>query len=163
VPISDDGSTVRLIPPAVRETVAVTPLLTIDPQYLFPGTYNFSVYRGDSYEWWFTLMAFDADLGTIVPVDITGWRFKAEIRAAPDAPLMASLQEMARDDAAGQIAMRLIHHQSRLLTSSGVWDLEAIMPDGWVRTCLRGTVTLVTDVSTGMVDFQMEYPNAKTR
>lgn len=154
MPIVDNGSIVRHeAPPVVEPAVLVEPLLVIDPQYLFPGVYDFSVYRGDTYEWWFTLKAIDPAAPTLAPVDITGWRFKAEIRANPDAPLMASMQEMARDDAAGVIAMRLTHDQSAQITSSGVWDLEAIMPDGWVRTCLRGRVTLTSDVTSGRVAY----------
>jgi hypothetical protein len=58
--------------------------------------------------------------------------------------------------------MRLSNQQSRLLTSSGVWDLEAITPEGWVRTVLKGTVTVDNDVTTGFVDYRTEYTNAKT-
>lgn len=156
MPVIDNGSIVRHVVPPPRAVVA--PLLTIDPQFLLPGTYNFSVYRGDTYEWWFTIKSIDPAGPTAMPLDITGWRFKAEIRPAPDALLMASLQEVARDDLGGQIAMRLTHDQSRLLTGSGVWDLEAIMPTGWVRTCLRGAVTVLPDVSTGKVDYNAGYP-----
>lgn len=151
MPINDDGAVVRLITPTVEATA--TPLLTIDPQFLFPGTYDFSVYRGDTYEWWFGLRAFDVTSGRLLPLDITGWRFKAEIRLSTSSPLMAALQEVARDDTGGVIAMRLVHDQSRLVTSSGVWDLEAVMPDGWVRTVLQGKVTLVSDVTTGAIDY----------
>lgn len=156
MPVIDNGTIVRHVAPPPAPVV--TPLLTIDPQFLHPGTYSFSVYRGDTYEWWFIIKAYDPASGALVPVDTSGWRFKAEIRVSPDAPLMASLQEMARDDAAGTIAMRLTNDQSRLITSSGVWDLEAILPDGWVRTVLRGQVTLVTDVTTGKVSYTTEYP-----
>ena len=153
MPVIDNGTIVRHEAPVVAPIADVEPLLVIDPQYLFPGTYDFSVYRGDTYEWWFTLKAFDPATVTLAPVDITGWRFKAEIRPNPDAGLMASMQEMARDDEAGAIAMRLTHDQSQQITSNGVWDLEAILPDGWVRTCIRGRVTLTSDVTTGKVAY----------
>ena len=155
MPVLDNGTVVRhVVPPPAP---VVTPLLAADPQFLLPGTYDISIYRGDTYEWWFSLKALDPALGSLAPVNITGWRFKAEIRASPDSPLLASMQEMARDDAAGTVAMRLTHDQSRLVTGSGVWDLEGIMPDGWVRTCLRGRVSLVTDVTTGRVDYMVGY------
>lgn len=159
--VHDNGAVVRYS--TAPAPVATVPLNIVhDPQFLLPGTYNFSVYRGDTYEWWFVL----GNLGSGIdpqPLDIGGWRFKAEIRASPDSPLMASMQEVARDDAAGIVAMRLTNQQSRLITASGFWDLEAITPEGWVRTVLRGNVTLISDVTTGFVEYSTEYPNAKAR
>jgi hypothetical protein len=157
VPVIDNGSVVRHVVPPAPPPVATQQETVYNPVYLFPGSYDIAIYRGDSYEWWFVLKAIDVTTGNLYPCNITGWRFKAEIRNGPDAPLMASLQEVARDDEGGVVALRLIHSQSRLLESSGVWDLEAIMPDGWVRTVLQGKVTLVSDVTTGDVDLGREY------
>jgi hypothetical protein len=163
VPVSDNGVVVHYTVPVRPVPTAPVDEVVYNPTYLFPGKYDISVYRGDTYEWWFTLNVFDVALGMLLPVNITGWRFKAEIRPGVDAPLQAAMQEVGRDDLGGVIAMRLVHDQSRLLTSGGVWDLEAITPDGWVRTVLAGLVTLVGDVTTGFVDYSTEYSNLKVR
>jgi hypothetical protein len=161
MPVRDDGAVVRYS--TAPAPLPARTLRAYDPQFLFPGTYNISIYRGDTYEWWFVVGSLGPDGNTPAVLDITNWRFKAEIRASPDAPLQAAMQEVARDNENGVVAMRLTNQQSRLITTSGIWDLEAITPQGWVRTVLRGTVTLVNDVTTGLVEYSTEYGNAKAR
>jgi hypothetical protein len=133
---------------------------------IIPGDFTLGVYRGDTYEWVFQLLAGDG-----APVDITGWRFKADIRTGPGGELMAGLQRMRAVDPTldlssaedilklqgewqqGLVRMRLTADQSRAITSPGVWDLECTTPDGWVKTVLRGPVELTNDVTTGKVTY----------
>lgn len=143
------------------ESAPVVQLVQDGAVPLQPGTFDLSIYRGDSYEWYFQLFALqfgdDGWTPTPLPIDITNWRFKAEIRPSPDGPLMASLQRMIPQlpsDAAAQMRsgvvwMRLTPNQSSLVTSAGVWDLQATTKDGWVKTVCRGAVSVVSDVTTG--------------
>lgn len=156
--ISDDGRKVRF---GATRAAAAAPRgaargdvarAVSDTQTLFPGLYDMALYRGDTYEWIFQFQD-----GQETPIDITGWRFKAEFRRTPDDYLMASLQEVGRDAVAGTITMRLTADQSRMLSTNGVWDLEAVTNEGWVRTVIRGSVTVTTDVSTGNVDYSRSY------
>lgn len=153
--IVDTGDTISLaeIPSVPVPTPTDIPVEEVQP--LLPAQYNLVVYRGDTYEWQFEIFAIDGN-----PVDIKDWRFKAEIRTAVDGQLMASMNEMSRDDAAGRIVLRLTNDQTRQLTSDGEWDLEAITNDGWVRTVLFGTVTVEGDVTTGYVNYGENYQYA---
>lgn len=158
MPVNDDGRIVRYTVPIAPPVAPRAQTRAYDPQYLFPGVYDIAIYRGDTYEWWFVLTTAE---GAVINID--NWRFKAEIRASPDTPLLAAMQEVARDNEAGVVAMRLTNQQSRLVVSNGFWDLEAITPEGWVRTVLRGAVQLMPDVTTGFVEYSSEYTNLKAR
>lgn len=167
-----DEAGLVIVPPAV-EARAELPVVATRP-----GEFDLQVYRGDTMEWVFHLLAgsgFVAPPGGAPestqpgPIDITGWRFKAEIRSGIDGTLWGSLQRMpsvdpfldTRDpDGAwalaeelrnGWLRMRLTPDQSRLIKGSGVWDLEGTTPDGWVKTLLLGGVELAGDVTTGTV------------
>jgi hypothetical protein len=154
----DDGKVVSFasvhVPQVQRRTASPSgasaqfsdPVVQLFP--LEPGTFDLAVYRGDTYEWVFQLMALDR-----YPIDITGWVVKAEIRTGVDGPLMASLQEMARIPGEGKVRMRLPADQSKFVTSAGVWDLQVTTVDGWVKTVLRGAVRYLGDVTTGVVPY----------
>lgn len=151
--VVDTGQIVSLepVPPAPAPTpTADIPVEFVQP--LMPAQYDLIIYRGDTYEWQFEILAIDGN-----PINIKGWRFKAEIRANIDGQLMASMNEMSRDDPAGTIVLRLANDQTRNVTSDGEWDLEAITNDGWVRTILFGTVTVEGDVTTGNVNYTSGY------
>lgn len=147
--LNDDGQTV-----SVSVTQAPIPRAVATPRIdlwnpLMPGECNLTVYRGDSYEWIVELQD-----GAGNAVDITGWAFRAEIRVTEYGRLMAEMQVLERDDLAGTVIVRLSSDQSRYLSSNGVWDLQYVFTDGWVRTIMRGSVTVVDDVTTGVVDYE---------
>ena len=147
--LNDDGQTVRVAvtqTPAPRATAA-SRITLFNP--LMPGECNLTVYRGDSYEW---IIALQDGAGNGVP--ITGWTFRAEIRVTQYGRLMAEMQVVERNDLTGVIILRLASDQSRYLSSNGVWDLQYTHTDGWVRTIMYGTVTVVDDVTTGVVDYE---------
>jgi len=160
--LTDDGSVVAPVLAPAPTVLARGPAEQLYP--IIPGEYSLGVYRGDTFEWVFRLLAADNQ-----PVDILGWRFKAEIRTAVNGELMAGLQRMASvspdvdpstqegraairiEMQQGLVRMRLSSSSSREITGPGWWDLEATTPDGWVKTVLRGPVEYLGDVTTGDV------------
>jgi hypothetical protein len=162
--VIDDGSSVSFTPVVPAPRPAADPVTQLFP--LEPGNFDLAIYRGDTYEWVFQLMALDG-----LPIDIFLWKFKAQIRDGVDGTLMAGLQPMysvspdvnpTDDDGAvreelrnGLIRMRLTADQSRNVDHAGVWDLECVTVDGWVKTILRGKVEYLGDVTTGLVDMDL--------
>jgi hypothetical protein len=171
-PVDDDGQVIS-IPAVVVEPFHEPP---IPIQATNPGVFDLEVYRGDTMEWIFQLWASvwsEVDGGWVqegAPIDVSLWRFKAEIRSGIDGELFAGLQRMVPVDprltldnkygravalqemAEGWVRMRLTANQSRQL-KSGVWDLEGTTPDGWVKTLIRGAVIISGDVTTGNVKY----------
>lgn len=165
-----DEAGLVVVPPAFV-VLQETPLVMATT----PGEYDLSIYRGDTMEWVFHLMSGGGAVAppggapgvdVPAPIDITGWRFKAEIRSAIDGALWGSLHRMpsvnphldpadpgdwwavAEEMRNGWVRMRLTPDQSKLIQGNGVWDLEATTPDGWVKTLIFGKVTKAGDVTT---------------
>lgn len=168
--VVDDGVVVDVVG-GVGGVVREDPVVDVLP--LEPGVFDLAVYRGDTYEWVFQLTGLDpVSGGAGLPVDVTGWRFKAEIRSAVDGVLLAGLQRVLPADPGGPVVgddgfgdwverelvdglvrLRLTADQSRRVDRAGVWDLEVVTPEGWVKTVLRGRVLYMGDVTTGVVGY----------
>jgi hypothetical protein len=106
-----------------------------------PVTVPLSVYRGDSYQWTFTLFT-DED-GT-VPYDLTGTIAESEIRAKSSSPVLATLDCVVT--LPNVVDVILSAANSALLTGKLVWDLQLTTGE-LVRTVVAGEVTVTPDVT----------------
>jgi hypothetical protein len=108
-----------------------------------PAQKNISIYKGDSYTIVFTLK----DPDTEEPVDLTGVEVAAEIRATEDAGSALATFTCGHDDDGGTVTLELSPAETTALTVNGVWDVQLTFTDGWVQTYLKGSVTLVKEVT----------------
>jgi hypothetical protein len=108
-----------------------------------PGTYPIFVYRGDSYNWQFTLWQ---DTIKTQPVDLTGVTGKAEIRTAAAGTLITSMVVTITQP--NILNVRLPATNSALLTKvGGFWDLQLTYTNSDVQTVVSGSVTVTMDVT----------------
>lgn len=108
-----------------------------------PAQRNISIYKGDSFAFQFTLK----DPVSEEPVDLTGTTVKAQIRATEDSATVMAEFVTSHDDDGGTVTISLTPVLTTALTTSGVWDVQLTFPDTTVRTYLRGTATLVKEVT----------------
>jgi len=173
----DDGEVV-VVGPAVAVGPRHSPWDPTTVQATIPGVFDLVVYQGDTMEWVFQLFGSGVDpvTGGWVsdgwPVDITGWVFKAEIRSGSGGGLLGSMRRMvpvfpgllpesrgyeeavAAEFRDGWLRMRLTADQSRSMRpGGGLWDLEAVTSDGWVKTLIRGSVAISGDITSGVVSY----------
>lgn len=108
-----------------------------------PGTYQMSIYRGDSYRWQFKLWN---DVDKTDPVDLTGVTPKAEIRDKPGGkkitPIACVVTMPNIVDATLTAAA-----SAALAISKGSWDLQLTYSGGDVSTVLAGAVVVTADVT----------------
>lgn len=160
-PVTDDGSVVSLGQPRAVPQSPDQRVTAENP--LFPGILDLTIYRGDSYEWQIVLQ----DPAGVL-IDITNWQFHAEVRRSVDGLLLAGFTVLEAVTTAetravpivppgtpipGTLWLRLPSDQSRLVENQSVWDLQAVEETGWVRTILRGIITVENDVTTGLIDY----------
>lgn len=107
-----------------------------------PGSYTLQLYRGDSYNWQFTL--YD-DAAQTTPSDLTGVQVHAEVRDKPGGTFICTLT--CTVTLPNVILARLSAGDSAKLPSSGVWDLQLNYPTGDVATVLAGAVNVTPDVT----------------
>jgi hypothetical protein len=110
-----------------------------------PGKYDLAIYRGDSYQWRFTLWA---DTGHSVPVDLAGGEAKAEIRDKSAGAVIIALD--CTITAPNIIAAVLDADESEAVPAAGVWDLQVTYPaltPPIVRTYVAGKVVATADVT----------------
>lgn len=91
-----------------------------------------------------------------VPVDLTGYTARMQVRATIDAPdVLLELSTInARitlpDPAQGQLLLEVSATDTAAITwTGGVYDLELTSPAGKVTRLLRGTVTVSPEVTRG--------------
>lgn len=107
-----------------------------------PGTYNLTLYRGDSYEWDFVCWA---DAFKTTPADLTGAIAKAEIRNAPGGATVMELLCVITDSTVN-VQLPVILWEGWALRTA-VWDLQLTYLDGTVATIVAGSVTVTPDVT----------------
>ena len=107
-----------------------------------PQQVTLDVYRGDSYQWTFTLWKDEAGTN---PYNLTGAVAKAEIRLAPGSPVLAAL--VCTVTQPNTIDVKLPATISSTLTGQSRWDLQLTFPDSTVKTVVAGTVTVTADVT----------------
>jgi hypothetical protein len=100
------------------------------------------LYRGDTYEWQFTLWT---DAGKTQPADLTGVEVKAEVRVVPGGALLTTLA--CSVTLPNIITATLAAAACATLPATGAWDMQLTYPDGHVATVLAGAVTVAPDVT----------------
>lgn len=112
-----------------------------------PGTYALSIYRGDDHAWRFLLWQ---DIERTLPVDLTGFTVKAEIRDRPSGMLIVPLDIAVT--LPNIIDMGLSSEDSRDCPASGRWDLQLTDIAGWVSTVLAGPSRVTADITESTLD-----------
>jgi hypothetical protein len=107
-----------------------------------PGRYDLAIYRGDTYQWRFTLWQ---DAGMTVPVDVTVGDVESEIRNRSAGDLIVAMA--CTVTAPNIIDVVLPADDSATLPTSGVWDLQVTYPGDIVRTYVAGRVAVTADVT----------------
>jgi hypothetical protein len=108
-----------------------------------PGTYNLTLYRGDSYHWQFQLWANEAQTD---PADLTDVTTKAEIRTQPGGTDIIELATSVE-------LPHIVHMDFTVdlwepwLKAIGRWDLQLTYPSGDVHTVLAGAVNVTGDIT----------------
>lgn len=114
----------------------------------FPGTYNFSYYRGDTFE--FVISPKSAN-GTTFPLDaFTGAGSEANFTIA-NVRGAAGVQKSASavvDNVLDTVTCTISPTVGRELTAgSYVYDIEIISTTGITHTLVTGTITVTDDIS----------------
>lgn len=121
-----------------------------------PGKYDLTglraIYRGDTRTWPVTFQHNDGteDEPELVPIDLSGCTFRAQIRATKDDPdVMAVIEVDDADAATGVLVLTLTAEEAEQLEgTSAYWDLEVTTTaTDVVHTYLAGKVKIVGDVS----------------
>jgi hypothetical protein len=107
------------------------------------GTVNVSVTRGDT-------LRLRVDLtGTAdAPVDVTGWSWLAQVRAAPDQMPLIVIDVLVVDAPTGVLELSIDDEVTAgMQPADYVWDLQATDQADDVRTVLDGGLRIRADVS----------------
>jgi hypothetical protein len=126
---------------------------------LLPAKVPLTLYRGDTRIWEDTFRTAPVAPATEGdPIDLTGYSFLCQIRATSESTkVMATIAVTILEAAAGRIRRTLTAAESKKLVvgtdgvGTGVWDLQATDPDGFVRTYMVGKVKILGDTSRDVV------------
>ena len=116
-----------------------------------PATHNIEIYRGDTYTKFIRIRSKDENGDPGPYVDLTGGTPKAQIRLNEDAvdveaEFTATLGNQTTFP--GSIHLSLTPTQTRGLDPvNHVWDMEVTHADSSVRTYLKGSVTVIKEVT----------------
>ena len=113
-----------------------------------PGSYPLELYRGDTYRKRFRLNSKAPD-GTPVPLDLTGWKGKAQIRPSFGGEILVEFTVTIEDqvESPGQFTIYATDEVTATLQApTGVWDVQ-FTKAGEVRTMLAGSVVILPDVT----------------
>lgn len=113
-------------------------------------TFDLCIKRGDTYKATFTYVASDG-----IPVDLTGYTAKMQIRQKANSPDPAPVEITDQDgivlgDAEGTVEITLSSENTGTnleSLKSGVYDLELTSPAGVVTTIVGGKVEFVDQVT----------------
>lgn len=114
-----------------------------------PFKVNLTIYQGSTFRWRATLKSGSP----AVPVDLTGYTARMQIRttvdaAAAEVDLTTENGGITLGDAAGTIDLYLTAAATTLYAwPEGVYDLELIAPNGDVTRRLRGGVVVSPEVT----------------
>lgn len=114
-----------------------------------PGSYNFSVYQGDTKEFTAALSSGPPPSGPFVPINLTGCTVAAQIRDTPVAAVPAATITCTVTDAAnGLVLLSMAPAVTAALgVGTKVWDMEVLFPSGKKFTYLKGNVTIEAEVT----------------
>lgn len=106
-----------------------------------PGSYNMSLYRGDTYAWQFKVWT---DTSHLTPADLTGVSAKAEIRNSAGGTILATLSTVIT---LPNIIDLKLTNWTNFTVRTGSWDLQLTYPDSSVITIVAGSVNVTPDVT----------------
>lgn len=116
-----------------------------------PATHNIEIYRGDTYTKFLRIRAKDENGDPGPYVDLTGSTPKAQIRLTEDDPDVAAEFTAVLGNQTtfpGSVHLSLTDTQTRGLDAvNHVWDMEITHADTSVRTYLKGSVTVLKEVT----------------
>ena len=114
-----------------------------------PGTYNFSVYQGDTKEFSLAISVGPPPDGPYVPLDLTGCTIASQIRDTPAAAQPAAVITCTiTDDEGGLVLLSMAPAITAALgAGKKVWDMEITFSNGKKFTYLAGEVTITADVT----------------
>lgn len=113
---------------------------------MLPVSKNITVYQGDTFDLVFRLRNPDTSEGPGSYIDLTGCTAKAQVRSTEIDPTVLAEFTPTVDGVNGQVSLRLSSTQTAGL-AAGVWDVQLTFPDGTIKTYLKGTVTVVKEVT----------------
>lgn len=111
-----------------------------------PGTFNFNLYRGDSYAWRFLLWEDDEKT---LPVNLTGATLKLEVRTGPGGAILLTMPCVVTLPNIVDLAMTPAMYDG--LLAKGVWDMEITFADGQVKTPIAGSMSINPDITNSEV------------
>jgi hypothetical protein len=109
-----------------------------------PAQLDITAYRGDSGRFRVTVTQDGA------PLDVSAATWDCDIRAQPDAPVLASMTVTPVVGTTNAVDVLLPANATSNVSGEAVWDLEMTMgtdPDITTTTLLRGNITFTPDVS----------------
>jgi hypothetical protein len=113
---------------------------------MLPVNRNISIYKGDTFDLEFRLRARSGEGDPGGYVNLTGATGKAQIRLTEDsAEVLAEFAVTCGAD--GTVLITLTAEQTAALVNGGMYDVQIEFPDGSIKTYLRGTVSVVKEVT----------------
>jgi hypothetical protein len=111
-----------------------------------PGTFNLSMYRGDSYAWRFILWE---DGAKTIPVDLTNVDVKVEVRDKPGGTVILPMPCVVTPP--NIIDMSMTPEMYATCPTRGVWDMQLTFDDGRVSTIIGGSTSITPDVTDSVI------------
>lgn len=121
-----------------------------------PGKFDLDLYRGDSYDWRFTLWS---DTAQTVPADLTGATVKCEIREASAGVIVVPLGAVIVQP--NFIDVSVVPADYATIPSKGVWDLQITGVDTKVHTVVAGAVNVTGDVTDSLIMAARRTPQTR--
>jgi hypothetical protein len=117
-----------------------------------PADYNIEIYKGDTYELFVRVRERLANGDPGDYLDLTGATGKAQVRASEASPTVVAeftvtLGNQTLTPGAVLLSLSSAETTAMVLASAGRWDFQITFADGKVRTLLRGTATLILEVT----------------
>lgn len=117
-----------------------------------PATLNIEIFKGDTYTLFFRVREKLADGSLGDYIDLTGATAKSQIRQSEDSSTVlgeftATIGDQVATPGSVLLTLTAAETTALALTQNGVWDVQITYADGKVRTYLKGTVTLLKEVT----------------
>lgn len=107
---------------------------------MMPGTYDLTLYRGDSYAWRINLWE---DVARTIPHDLADVIVAAEIRDRPSGTKVVALSCAITEP--NTIDLVMDPEMFENCPDNGGWDLQLTYGTGQVKTPISGSVTVLGD------------------
>lgn len=125
---------------------------------MIAGIYNMTIEQGSTFSRLISIeqpdLVTDPTGNTFEPFDLTGYTARMQIRRTLESvtPMLSLTTENGRIEinpgtATNEIELSINAETTATLSTSGIYDLEIIDPNGNVSKVVRGDVTLVAEVT----------------